>query len=165
MTQLYPTDYNYTFCNTSILGEYVVNGFGNPDGVQTSFNYNFIVTPAGYEVSLSNTIIMFFIVGILVIVTIFMYWFGLTNKNKPLKMFFLSLSVLMTVFIIGYILSIANTSIGQFSQLTGVINSIYILGTILLAAASIAVIVYVIKFGFEQFYKSKGYEFGEIDVG
>ncbi len=41
------TNYNYTFCNTSELGEYIVNGFGNPDGEKTTWNYNLFITETG----------------------------------------------------------------------------------------------------------------------
>jgi len=41
------TFYNYTLCNTTLLGEYHVNGFGDLDGTQTKFNYYLNVTPSG----------------------------------------------------------------------------------------------------------------------
>lgn len=41
------TYYNYTFCNTSTLGTYTVNGFGDLGGTKTTWNYNFEVTPIG----------------------------------------------------------------------------------------------------------------------
>jgi hypothetical protein len=33
--------YNYTFCNTSTLGTYYVNGWGNPDGTNEIWGYQF----------------------------------------------------------------------------------------------------------------------------
>lgn len=41
------TMYNYSFCNTSILGEYIVNGVGDVNGVDTVFAYDFEVTYSG----------------------------------------------------------------------------------------------------------------------
>ncbi len=41
------TSYNYTFSNTSELGEYIINGFGDPDGEKTAWNYNLFVTETG----------------------------------------------------------------------------------------------------------------------
>lgn len=39
--------YNYSFCNTSTIGEYIVNGFSDVDGIITPWAYNFIVTSSG----------------------------------------------------------------------------------------------------------------------
>ncbi len=54
------TFYNHTFCNTSLVGEYVVNGVGNPNGEITSWVYDFAVTPTGtiLETSDSNLYIL-----------------------------------------------------------------------------------------------------------
>ncbi len=43
------TFYNYTFCNTSQLGEYIVNGFGDPDGEKTTWTYNLFITETGIK--------------------------------------------------------------------------------------------------------------------
>lgn len=42
-------EYSYSFCNTSQLGSYTVNGHGDPAGVDTAWNYNFQVTPSGQK--------------------------------------------------------------------------------------------------------------------
>ena len=41
------TSYNHTFCNTSKLGEYIVNGFGDLNGEKIAWNYNLFVTETG----------------------------------------------------------------------------------------------------------------------
>ncbi len=41
------TYYNYSFCNTSTLGNYIVNGYGDLDGVKTTWSYDFEITPSG----------------------------------------------------------------------------------------------------------------------
>lgn len=159
------TVYNYSFCNTSILGQYIYNTKGDLDGSITISPVNFIITPSGFQVSIANTIIMFFIIGFLILVTVVMFYFGLSIKNKALSFFFICSSVLLTVFIIGYILNMVNIGLGEFSNISTLFNSFYYLMVILLITGSIAAIIYVIKFSFEQFYKMKGYEFGEIKVG
>lgn len=50
------TFYNYTFCNTSLVGEYIVNGFGDPDGEKTVWIYNFWVTPTGRILETSDSV-------------------------------------------------------------------------------------------------------------
>lgn len=51
--------YNYTFCDTSLIGDYVVETCQDPDGEKVCVNYNFPVTPSGYEDLLGFYIIIF----------------------------------------------------------------------------------------------------------
>jgi len=41
------TFYNYTFCSTGITGNYLVTGYGDPEGIKTIWTYDFNVTPLG----------------------------------------------------------------------------------------------------------------------
>jgi len=43
--------FNYTFCNTSQLGTYIVNGIGDYDGVDETWAYDFSITPTGKSFS------------------------------------------------------------------------------------------------------------------
>ncbi len=52
------TFYNYTFCNTSTLGKYIVNGFGDPDGEKTSWVYDFEITTTGFAGTLGFYFLM-----------------------------------------------------------------------------------------------------------
>ncbi|TET07430.1 MAG: hypothetical protein E3J83_05070 [Candidatus Atribacteria bacterium] len=51
------TYYNYTFCNTSTLGNYIVNGYGDLGGTKTSWTYDFEVTPTGFILETSESIL------------------------------------------------------------------------------------------------------------
>lgn len=61
------TYYNYTFCNTSIIGTYTVNGFGDLGGTKTSWNYNFEVTETGFILETSESILYIIILIITLI--------------------------------------------------------------------------------------------------
>lgn len=41
------TYFNYTYCNTSVIGQYIVNGVGDINGQMSPFNYWFEVTTTG----------------------------------------------------------------------------------------------------------------------
>jgi hypothetical protein len=55
------TYFNYTFCNTTLIGDYIVNGVGDKDGATTPFNYWFEVTTTGNNNN--NTIPLFLALG------------------------------------------------------------------------------------------------------
>ncbi len=65
MTRL-DTFYNYTFCNTTVLGRYVVNGHGDLEGTKTTWNYDFNITPSGD----SDTL------GLFIFITLIAYGIG-----------------------------------------------------------------------------------------
>ena len=50
------TFYNYTFCDTSSLGTYKVNGYGDVGGVKDNWNYIFEVTPNGQDFTTGKAI-------------------------------------------------------------------------------------------------------------
>ena len=60
------TFYNYSFCNTSTIGEYNVHGFGDPDGTQTSWTYDFGITGTGFKFDQPRTILSLGLLGLLV---------------------------------------------------------------------------------------------------
>jgi hypothetical protein len=80
MTNLGGGFFNYTFCNTGRVGEYIVNGVGDIDGVPQTWNYNFFVTPSGFTG----------ILGLFVIVIAAIYFiafFGFFGKSVWVAMF------------------------------------------------------------------------------
>jgi len=55
------TEYNYSFCSTSKNGIYIVNGFGDPAGVKTVWQYVLAVNPSGGAEN-NTTFLIFFLV-------------------------------------------------------------------------------------------------------
>jgi len=43
------TEYNYTFCNTNEIGQYIVNGFCTNTTETVPWAYNFEITPTGFK--------------------------------------------------------------------------------------------------------------------
>lgn len=76
----YGTFYNYTlgFSNTESFGNYIVNGVGDLDGVNTIWSYDFEVTYIGQQLSTSNSIIYL----VLIIVLFFVFIITLLGINK-----------------------------------------------------------------------------------
>lgn len=85
--------YNYTFCGTHQIGEYVVDGIGNVNGAPETWTYNFYANPLG----IPNTFI-FYTLFLAVIVLIFML--GHTIKNPYIIMLDAILIVIMGLFVI-----------------------------------------------------------------
>lgn len=63
------TNYNYTFCNTTDLGSYLVNGYGDEDGITSVWIYSFEINSTGEQSSQFvgyYFIILIIFVGILI---------------------------------------------------------------------------------------------------
>lgn len=72
-------NYNYTFCGTQDLGEYIVTTTTDVDGINTNVQYNFQITPTGDNNNLGFYImITIIIIGILI--------FGVATRNIPITL-------------------------------------------------------------------------------
>ena len=91
------TFFNYTLSSnyTSSLGNYIVNGVGDVDGIDTNFAYDFIITRTGESSNSSQAIITMGIIGVMFL------FFGLGRAFKKekwkLKLAFDILALLMAV--------------------------------------------------------------------
>ena len=92
------TYFNYTFCNTSSNGIYIVTGVGDPDGTAEAWNYDFEITNDGKEKSPVNFIAI--IAGLLG-VCILCFALSKILKAKPLKILFLFVGMIMMLFILS----------------------------------------------------------------
>ncbi len=70
------TLYNYTYCGTDSLGQYIVTGHGDDDGIDTIWRADFEVSPTGLPSNLGFYIIVLILsLGIII--------FGVT-RNDPI---------------------------------------------------------------------------------
>ena len=65
------TYYNYTFSDTSTLGNYIVNGFGDLDGVKTTWSYDFEVTSTGFILETADSLLY-----IIILIVTFILFLG-----------------------------------------------------------------------------------------
>jgi hypothetical protein len=66
MTKL-GTEYTYQFCDTSVLGTYIVNGFGDLDGTATVWAYDFEITGNGKPTPNRSVIVLFSLAFLIVV--------------------------------------------------------------------------------------------------
>jgi len=149
--------YNYTYCDTSELGQYNVRSFGDDDGIISSSEDYFEITPTGHNLNTSKSIISLVGVGIMIIVFILFLTLATVFTHTGTRIFFLGLALTTIVFIVGYVLKIQQDTVGEFISFTSIFSSFYTLLTILLIGASVALMLYLIVFAFKSFYSLRGY--------
>ena len=95
------TFYNYTFCDTNIIGEYLVNGFGDEDGTKEVWVYDLKVTGSGDSVSTTQGFVLLAQFGIVAL------FFGLgrvfSREKWKVKLFFDLSALLMGVILLNSI--------------------------------------------------------------
>ncbi len=151
--------YNFTLASENItqLGEYIVNGIGDLDGVNTIWNYNLFVTPSGAKrINQGEGNTLFGIIFILIIVTIFFMIATMYIKNQAFKIFLGSLSVLMLISTIGFGVTIMQQIFGTFTNLVSGYSLFFRLFMILLGAAGIGLVLFLVVFALKTFNKSRG---------
>lgn len=129
------TDYNYTFCDTSSVGNYIVSGKGDIDGVPSVWSYDFNISVSGTTPSIVQGILYSIILCFLVITFLICFYFSITipfknersvegriiniNWKKYLKFFLWFMDYIILVFIVGIIYDI---SINYFTNIDGIKN-------------------------------------------
>lgn len=123
------TFYNYTFCNTESIGFYKVNGFGDPSGVKTTWNYVFEVTQTGQSFnsgqSLTGAAVMF---GSLIVAFFFMFLgfkLGQEDTLIPVAFLLVALSVALVIYSLFTAFGLSS-DIVQYTSLSELTETIFI---------------------------------------
>jgi hypothetical protein len=94
------TEYNYTFCDTSTLGKYIVKGYGDPSGIIEPWAYDFTVTTTG--TNNNNTIPLFLAIGGFIIFIV-----AILTRNLYIGfisgIIFIVLGIYLMIFGLGFI--------------------------------------------------------------
>ena len=121
--------YNYTFCNTTGIGEYIVNGLGDPDGEKTSWTYNFYVNLRGIKITIGEAIV--YGIAVLIIFGMMMACiFGIKQSDKLYMKFGLGYLAYLFLTIISYITWITSTSMIETAFIDRFFYWIFIILTI-----------------------------------
>ena len=134
------TFYNYTFSDTNTIGTYIVNGFGDLDGIDTVWNYDFEITSFGTKISNSGIIyavllIIIFLMDLLVFFLI--YRLGYENYRDDegnfigisLKKYIRAVLIGISYGLILLTLNLMNamaTTTSEISQFAGIIGGIFL---------------------------------------
>ncbi len=137
------TIYNFTLSSDNVteLGTYIVNGFGDLDGIDTVWNYNFEITSFGTKVSNSGIIyasLLLIIFGMVVLVFFFIFTLGKENyRNGEGEFVGISLKKYLRIVLIGVsyglillmlnLMNAAAVTTSEITQFAGIIGGIFLL--------------------------------------
>lgn len=145
--------FNYTFCNTTILGTYTY-GFCYNDG--QCFGNDFIISGSGQVVTQSQITLISIGIIVMLIVVAFFFILSLLFKHPGTKIFLMAISVLTLIVVIGIIASNAQVYLAEFPGLASLYSQYYIVVICLAGAAMAGLILWLVYYSFTLFSKSRG---------
>ena len=136
------TYYNYSFCNTSTLGIYIVNGYGDLGGVKTAWNYDFEITTFGQDLDTSKAIVYLILIIAVFLFFLLTLWGGIalpfknrrgeegeiisTGKLKYFKVGLIFMSYVLFIWLANLLFTLANSFniLTQYTKFFEVIFSV-----------------------------------------
>ena len=138
LTQQQGTQFNYTFCDTNLTGNYIVNGIGDPSSTATIFSYDFKITNTGLEATNYNAILIcaLILIPMLLALVLIIGGFVLDDEHNPLRIFLFLLSIILFFVSLNIGVVGINTvySIPILEDLLG--STVYWVGVVLFAILS-----------------------------
>ena len=118
------TKYNYTSCEVSSeTGTYIVNGFGDVDGIITVFAYDYEVTPSGSQINSGKSIGLFGSVILMIIISSVFLIIAFKSENNVARISFYCFSGIGFMITILYtVIIMQQTLFGFDSILSGIEN-------------------------------------------
>ena len=131
------TEYNYTFTQTDLLGDYIYTSCGDDDGVNTCASVSFDITPTGLKASTGDSILysLFSIILFGFILTLSFLIFAIPNSNerdeggfetkivkmKYIRMVFMILIYPLTILLLNFLTGLASnfSSLSMFKGILG----------------------------------------------
>jgi hypothetical protein len=120
------TVYSLAFCNTQIIGEYIVDGVSDVDAEPTVWSYNFFVTETGDNLQQNQGQMVLAQLGMIALFLAMGFSFS-KEKWKVRSLFFMA-ALLMGIITLNSIrvIASASTSLSQMGN-TGLILGIFVL--------------------------------------
>lgn len=87
------TVFNYTYCNTPMVGKYIVNGVGDVGGIDTVFSYSFNINEEG-SIGQKNVLIT-----VVAAIVYLMFILSLVFKDKTIAMISAFAMILMGIYL------------------------------------------------------------------
>jgi hypothetical protein len=149
--------YNFTFCNTSQLGTYFVDGHGDISGIDTGWGgFKFIVNGSGQEVTQSQIFLILIGIVVMLIVAAFFFILSMLFQHPGTKIFLMALSSITMIVLIGIIASNASVYLAEFPSLANIYSNYYIFIIILAGASMAGLILWLIYYSVTLFNKTRG---------
>lgn len=150
------TFYNFSFNDTGNLGQHIVNGFGDPGGTTTTWNYVFTITATGQALDTPQSVLTIGLILILIAIAAFFFYAGNKTEYVPFKIFLTALGALFIMTTVGFSLNAIKSLMLIGSALSGTFVNLYRLMLILISAGGIGLIVYIIYMSLRQFSAYRG---------
>jgi hypothetical protein len=151
------TQFNYSFCSTSVPGTYIINGLGNPGTINTIWVYDLVITPSGNAFNDSSATTTAIILALMFGVTVFFLIFSKTTVNPTIQLFFNLISYLTMALTVGAGVILLQSS-GVQSNISSLMTGLMWLIGIVLVIIMYYIFIQQTKHALSLMRAKKGYE-------
>lgn len=149
--------YNYTFCDTDLIGKYIYWAVGNPDGEESNpSSVTFEITKTGQEFKDSFTIPVILPTILMLIVSAFSLFLAFKINLPSVKTLLIIFSGVILLFAVMYNLNVVNDVLSGFESITGGYVLFYKLITILTWVVFLILTVYSLFMAVNYLKSRKG---------
>ena len=154
MQQQGGSSYNYTFCNTTQLGSYIVNTEG--DGVVAP--YDFPVTPSGFgDIGSGAGLSLIAVILIMAIIAIVFFILGFKVNNVAAKVGFFAFSIIVFIMAILFIVISSQQNLYGFTGLVTGTETFWVVIKYLIGIGILVLLIIVGLVLYKAWKIKKGY--------
>lgn len=146
------TFYNYTFCNTSLRGEYLVTGVGDLDGYIVPWNYYFNIG----EAILDNNVLLIGLMILLVAFSFFLFLVGKMFEAIYGKLFFITMAGVIFAFAIALGINGVQQYLSTVSPIVTIINYLWYLLMVLIGGGLILAMFFALIYALDKYKIARG---------
>lgn len=151
------TVYNYTFCNTSQIGQYVYWTIGDPDGTQSNpYGVSFVITKTGQIFENSFSVPLLLPILFILLTSAFFLFMAFRVNFQSAKTVLIGLAGVFLLFGIIYSLNITNDVLTGFDSITGGFGVFYRIILIITWLIFFLLVAYLLVMSAERIKKIRG---------
>lgn len=151
-------NYNYSFGDTSALGQYIVYGECDEDGVVTSWVYDFKITPSGMEnIGAGQGLSITSILSVMIIIGVGFFISGLYFNNLVSKITFVSLGIIVFIMVILFAVINIQQNLGGFNSIITGAESFWFVMKMLLTIGIVAFFIIIALILYKAWKVKRGY--------
>lgn len=152
------SEYTYNFVNTGVVGQYIVSGLGDPDGVNTIWTYSFDVTAWGKE-AISNGESSIIIIGIILMLVIIAFFFilGVKAENWAIKTILIGTSALLLLTTFIFSIVIISQTLGGFETIVEGYSTLWFVLEIIIGMIMLGLVIFSVVIAYKVWMVKRGF--------
>lgn len=151
-------DYNYSFENTSIAGQYIVSGNCNENGLEVPWTYDFYITSTGsQDINTGQGMSLIGSMLVILVISAFFFILGMGIENVGMKIVLIGLASIGLITAVLFSLLTATQVLSNYPDLIEGITTFWFVLKILTGIALTGLVLFSLYFAWNSWMKYRGF--------